>query len=81
MQTALKLIATVSPAGKLEISTPELSPGKTVEVIILLPAADLPANETPQPVSALDILRQSPGRRQFKTAEAVADHLRQEREL
>ena len=81
MQTALKIQTTVTAEGKIEISMPELPPGKPVEVIILLP--EQAANGEPvisQQRSALDILNQAPGGRQFKTAAEVTTYLRRERD-
>ncbi len=82
MQSALKIQTTVTSEGKIEISRPELTPGKVVEVIVLLP--DLKsANDEPvsaKQLSAIDILNQLPGQRLFKTATEVETHLRQERD-
>jgi hypothetical protein len=82
MQAALKIQTTVTTEGKIEISRPELTLGKLVEVIILLPELQT-TNEEPaadKQYSALDILNQSPGLRQFKTADDVESYLRQERD-
>lgn len=76
MQGALKIRTTVSADGKIEISRPELLPGELVEVIILLPEP----TQAAAPRSALEILRQVPGRRVFKTAEEVDAYIRQERD-
>ncbi|MEW5961250.1 MAG: hypothetical protein AB1801_26295 [Chloroflexota bacterium] len=84
MQAALKIKTTVTADGKIEISAPELSPGKSVEVIVLLP--ELETTDVQWPASRMErrsassILRQASGRRQFKTAEEVAHYLRQERD-
>ena len=78
MQTALKINATVNSDGKIEISTPELLPGDTVEIIILLPE-ESPVNGNTQTNSALDILRRTEGQRQFKTAGQVETYLHRER--
>jgi len=82
MQTALKIRTTVTTEGKIEISMPELTLGKPVEVIILFPEPDAVEGEpasAPQ-LSALDILNRSPGQRQFKTPDEVETYLRQERD-
>ncbi len=82
MQTALKIQTTVTTDGKIEISMPELTPGKPVEVIILF-SEPKTANGDYVPsekLSAIDILNQSSGRRQFKTAAEVEVYLRQERD-
>jgi hypothetical protein len=74
-QTILRLKATVLAEGKLEIFVPQLSIGEDVEILILL-------QETPisERRSALDILAEAPGQRQFKTAEQVETYLREERQ-
>jgi hypothetical protein len=81
MQTALKIQTTVTTEGKIEISMPELTPGKPVEIIILFPEPDVADGEpaSAPPLSVIDILNRSPGQRQFKTPDDVEAYLRQER--
>jgi hypothetical protein len=74
-QTILRLKTTVLANGKVEITAPQLPVGEDVEVIIMLPqAADTERR------SALDILSETPGHRQFRTAEEVETYLREERQ-
>ena len=82
MQTALKIQTTVTTEGKIEISMPELTLGKPVEIIILFPEPDSTASEPASALqlSALDILNRSPGQRQFKTSDEVDAYLHQERD-
>jgi len=74
-QTILRLKATVSTAGKIEIVAPQLLPGEAVEILILLPEASEVERR-----SALDILAEAPGHRLFQTAEEVAAYLQEERQ-
>lgn len=75
MQTALRLQTTILSGGKIEVTVPELAPGKQVEVIILLPESSAPARR-----SAADIISQAAGHRLFQTAEQVATYLHGERD-
>lgn len=75
MQSAIHLITTILPGGRIEIASPELAAGQRVEVIVLLPQADASARR-----SALDVLAEAPGHRVFETAEEVDAHVREERD-
>jgi hypothetical protein len=75
MQSALQLKTTVLPGGRIEIAAQELSPGESVDVIILFPSS-----QGSQRRSALDILAEAPGQCQFKTAAEVDEYLRRERD-
>ena len=74
MQTALRIQTTILSGGKVEVTVPELPPGKHVEVSILLPESSAPARR-----SAADIISQAAGHRLFQTAEQVATFLHAER--
>ena len=65
---------TVLPGGKIELTNPELPSGESVEVFVR--RLESPANARP---SAVEVLRQAPGHRLFKTAADVAADLRAER--
>ena len=73
MQTALRLIGTVQPGGRVEVSSPQLPSGKAVEVIVLFPQE---AEVTRHSVA--DILAEAPGHLAFQTAEEVEAYLREE---
>ena len=73
MQTALKLSGTVQPGGRVEISSPQLPLGKSVEVIVLFPQE---AEVTRRSVT--DVLADAPGQLAFQTAEEVAAYLQEE---
>ena len=73
MQKALHIRTTVLPGGKVEIASPELEAGQTVDVVVSQSSASVGR-------SAIDILAEAPGHRLFKTAEDVASYLKDERE-
>ena len=72
MQKPLRLTTTVLPGGKVEIVSPELEAGQTVDVVVL-------RSNPVQRRSAVDILAQGPGRRLFKTPQEVDDYIKEER--
>lgn len=78
MTASIHIEATVSPDGKIEINVPELQPGQRVRVSIQ------PAEVEQAPVTGdvhmIDLIKDLPGHRLFKTAEEVDDYLRQERD-
>jgi hypothetical protein len=74
MATIIQREAVVGPDGKIEISAPELAPGQHVTVTIEPQQA--PVEKRP----AIEILRESPGHRLFKTAEEVDAYIREERD-
>ena len=72
MQKVLHLKATVQPGGKLEIVSPELEAGQTVDVVVL-------HESNVRGRSVMEILASAPGRRLFQTAEEVREYLGEER--
>ena len=64
MPSELHLQAQVLPGNKIEIQHPELSVGETVEVSVLLPNTTKYTRR-----SAMEIINELPGQRQFKTPE------------
>ena len=72
MQKALHIKTTVQPGGKVEIVSPELEAGQTVDVVVVRSS---PAERR----SAVDILAEAPGQRLFKTAKDVDDYIKEER--
>ncbi len=72
MQKALHIRTTVQPGGKVEIVSPELEAGQTVDVVVVRSS---PAERR----SAVDILAEAPGQRLFKTAKDVDDYIKEER--
>ncbi len=72
MPKVLQQKTTVLPGGRVEIVSPELQEGLTVDVVVRF---DSPKARR----SAVDILAEAPGQRLFKTAREVDDYIRQER--
>ena len=72
MQKALHIRTTVQQGGKVEIVSPELEAGQTVDVVVVRSS---PAERR----SAVDILAEAPGQRLFKTAKDVDDYIKEER--
>jgi len=75
MNTAIHLTTTVLPGGKIEITAPELVPGTIAQVTVTID--EQPA--TPG-LHVLDIVKELPGHRLFKTVADVDAHLREERD-
>ena len=75
MQTALRLTGTVQPGGRIEVSSPQLPSGKSVDVIVLFPREIEAARR-----SVMDILAEAPGQLSFQTAEDVDAYIRGERD-
>ena len=71
MQKALHVRATVQPGGRVEIVSPELEAGQTVDVVV--------RSSPVERRSAVDILAEAPGQRLFKTAREVDDYIEEER--
>ena len=72
MQKTLYLKATVLPEGKIEIEDTGLKEGELVDVIVM-------QSEKKSGRSALDIIKEGPGQRLFKSAADVEEYLKSER--
>ena len=72
MQKALHVRTTVLPGGKVEIVSPELEPGQTVDVVVL-------HESSMGSRSVMEILNSGPERRLFRTAEEVSEYLAEEK--
>jgi len=72
MPKVLQQKTTVLPGGRVEIFSPELQEGLTVDVVVR--CASPSARR-----SAVDILAEAPGQRLFKTGKDVDDYIREER--
>lgn len=78
MATIIQREAVVGPDGKIEISAPELTPGQSVKVTI---EAQLEQQESPaERQHVIDIIKDLPGHRLFKTADEVDAYIREERD-
>ena len=72
MQKAIQITKTVLPGGRIEIVDKRLPVGESVNVVVL-------RSTRAEQRSALDILKEAPGQRLFKTAEEVESYLKNER--
>ena len=72
MQKALHIRTTVQPGGRVEVASPELEAGQSVDVVV----TRSPSNKRR---SVVDILAEAPGHRLFKTAKEVDDYIKEER--
>ena len=72
MQKALLVRTTVLPGGKVEIVSPELEAGQTVDVVVL-------HESNAKGRSIMEILNSGPERRLFQTAEEVNAYLAEEK--
>ncbi len=75
MESALRIRTAVLPGHRIELCSPQLPEGNTVEVIVVLPEA--PATRKPR---ALDLLRSlPPGPRSARTWDELERAYREER--
>ena len=72
MQKALHIRTTVQPGGRVEVASPELEAGQTVDVVVTRSSSN-------KRRSVVDILAEAPGHRLFKTAKEVDDYIKEER--
>lgn len=70
-----RLMTTVLPGGRVEVTSPQLRSGDRVEVIIV-PQEAAPNGKK----SIIDILAEAPGHRLFQTVEEVDRYIHAERE-
>jgi hypothetical protein len=80
MALPIRIGATVSPDGKIELALPELHPGERVSITIEPEQPEIPPLAPNGGISMIDLIKDLPGHRLFKTAEEVDDYLRQERD-
>ena len=71
MQNALHIRTTVLPGGKVEIVSPELEAGQTVDMVVL-------HESNAKGRSIMEILNSGPERRLFQSAEEVNAYLAEE---
>ena len=72
MQKALNITTTVLPGGRIEIVDQKLPVGESVNVVVLHSLGSVQR-------SAVEILKEAPGKRLFETAEEVESYLKDER--
>ena len=75
MTTAIHIQTTILPGGKIEVSAPELPPGKRANVFVVI------EDEEPQEKRPVrEVLANLSGHRLFQTAEEVDAYIREERD-
>ena len=72
MQKALHIRTTVQPGGRVEVASPELEVGQSVDVVVT-------RSSSIERRSVVDILAEAPGHRLFKTGKEVDDYIKEER--
>ena len=75
MATEVRVKTVISPGGKIEISTPELIPGRLATVVVTIED-----NEAVEQPHVIDILKTLPGHRLYQSAEEVDAYIREERD-
>jgi hypothetical protein len=75
MATEVRVRTIVLPGGKIEISIPELIPGKHATVVVTIED-----NEPAQQPHVIDILTALPGHQLFQSAEEVDAYMHEERD-
>ena len=73
MATEVRVKTIILLGGKIEISTPELIPGKHATVVVTIED-----NESVQQPHVIDILTALPGHQLFHSAEEVDTYIREE---
>ncbi len=74
MATEVRVKTVVLPGGRIEITTPELIPGRRATVVVTIED-----NETIEQSHVIDILKTIPGHRLYQSAEEVDAYIREER--
>ncbi len=72
MQKTLRVRTTVQPGGRVEVASPELEAGQTVDVVVT-------RSSSTERRSVVDILAEAPGHRLFTTGKEVDDYIKEER--
>ena len=72
MEKALHVRTTVQPGGRVEVASPDLEAGQTVDVVVT-------RSSSTERRSVIDILVEAPGHRLFKTGKEVDDYIKEER--
>ena len=75
MATEVRIKTVVLPGGKIEISTPELIPGRRATVVITIED-----NEAAEQAHVIDIIKILPGHRLYQSAEEIDAYIREERD-
>ncbi|HXZ03369.1 MAG TPA: hypothetical protein VEH81_00975 [Ktedonobacteraceae bacterium] len=75
MATEVRVKTVILPGGKIEISTPELIPGRRATVVVTIEE-----NEEVEQPHVSDILKTLSGNRLYQNAEEVDAYIREERD-
>ena len=75
MATEVRVKTVVLPGGRIEISTPELIPGRRATVVVTIED-----NEPIEQPHVIDILKTLAGHRLYQSAEEVDAYIREERD-
>ena len=75
MTTEVRVKTVVLPGGRIEITTPELIPGRHATVVVTIEDSE----EVEQP-HVIDILKKLSGHRLYQSAEEVDAFIREERD-
>ncbi len=75
MSTEVRVKTVILPGGKIEISTPELIPGRRATVVVTIED-----NEVVEQPHVIDILKTLDGHRLYQSAEEVDTYIREERD-
>ncbi|HEX6800627.1 MAG TPA: hypothetical protein VF116_23140 [Ktedonobacterales bacterium] len=76
MSQTIEIETVVQPGGKIEVSSPALTPGQRAKVVITTDENAAPTEGR----HVLDIINSLPGYQLFKTAEEVDAYIREERD-
>lgn len=80
MSSTIHREAVVGPDGTIEVSVPELEPGQHVSIIIQPEQTHKNTQSADISAHIIDLVKDQPGGRLFKTADEVDEYLRQERD-
>jgi len=75
MATEVRVKTVVLPGGRIEITTPELIPGRRATVVVTIED-----NETIEQSHVIDILKTLPGHRLYQSEGEVDAYIREERD-
>jgi hypothetical protein len=75
MSTEVRVKTVILPGGKIEISTPELIPGRRATVVVTIED-----NEAVEQPHVIDILKTLAGHRLYQSVEEVDAYIREERD-
>ncbi len=70
----------VGPDRTVEVSVPELQPGQRVSITVESEQEPGVTTDASESVHIIDLIKNLPGQRLFKTADEVDDYLRRERD-